>query len=186
MMNTPVAISTRPYLLRAIYEWCTENGFTPYIAVRVDSTVRVPHEYVNNGEIVLNVSFDATSALHMGNDFIEFKARFGGKSCDILVPVDRVLAIYARENGEGMAFPASVLDTSSSDGSAQQNAVASIRDVSESEGKSGDAKTDRVMQLVSTDPVSDDAVAADLVMRKDAKSTADTGNTKKPTLTRIK
>ncbi len=99
--------STRPYLIRALYEWCTENGFTPYVAVKVDGSVQVPREYVQGGEIVLNVSMDATSALKLGNDFIEFKARFGGQARDIMVPVDRVMAIYARENGQGMAFPVS-------------------------------------------------------------------------------
>ncbi len=97
--------STRPYLIRALYEWCTDNGFTPFVAVLVDETVRVPNEYVKDGEIVLNISFDATSSLKLGNDYIEFKGRFGGTARDILVPVDRVLAIYARENGQGMAFP---------------------------------------------------------------------------------
>ena len=100
--------STRPYLIRALYEWCSENGFTPYVAVKVDATVQVPREYVQGGEIVLNVSMDATSALKLGNEFIEFKARFGGKARDIMVPIDRVMAIYARENGQGMAFPVSL------------------------------------------------------------------------------
>ena len=97
--------STRPYLIRALYEWCTENGFTPYVAVKVDGSVQVPREYVQDGEIVLNVSFDATSSLKLGNEFIEFKARFGGQARDIMVPIHRVMAIYARENGQGMAFP---------------------------------------------------------------------------------
>ena len=105
MIDAKESTSTRPYLLRALYEWCTDNGFTPYIAVLVDETVRVPMEFVKDGEIVLNISFDATSALKMGNDYIEFKGRFGGVARDILVPVDKVLAIYARENGQGMAFP---------------------------------------------------------------------------------
>ena len=104
-MNAQDSTSTRPYLIRAIYEWCTDNGFTPYLAVRVDKTVQVPREYVNDGEIVLNVSYDATSSLQMGNEFIEFKARFGGKPREIMVPVERVLAIYARESGQGMSFP---------------------------------------------------------------------------------
>ncbi|MGV0961558.1 MAG: ClpXP protease specificity-enhancing factor [Limnohabitans sp.] len=99
--------STRPYLIRALYEWCTENGFTPYVAVKVDGSVQVPREYVQGGEIVLNVSMDATSSLKLGNEFIEFKARFGGKPRDIMVPIHRVMAIYARENGQGMAFPVS-------------------------------------------------------------------------------
>lgn len=97
--------STRPYLLRALHDWCTDNGFTPYIAVYVDASVQVPMEYVKNNEIVLNVGFEATSGLKLGNEFIEFKARFGGMARDIVVPVDHVVAIYARENGQGMAFP---------------------------------------------------------------------------------
>jgi stringent starvation protein B len=100
------APSTRPYLIRALHEWCGDNGFSPYIAVHVDASVRVPMEFVKNGEIVLNVSLDATSALRLGNDFIEFKARFGGVAREIVVPVSHVVAIYARENGQGMAFPA--------------------------------------------------------------------------------
>jgi len=96
---------TRPYLLRALHDWCTDNGFTPYIAVHVDASVQVPPEYVKNNEIVLNVGFEATSGLKLGNDFIEFKARFGGVPREIVVPVDHVVAIYARENGQGMAFP---------------------------------------------------------------------------------
>jgi stringent starvation protein B len=105
MMNGQNSPSTRPYLVRALYEWCTDNGFTPYVAVRVDDSVRVPREYVKNGEIVLNISFDATSSLKLGNEFIEFKARFAGVARDIMVPLNRVIAIYARESGQGMAFP---------------------------------------------------------------------------------
>ena len=104
-MNAIESTSTRPYLIRALYDWCTDNGLTPYVAVAVDDSVQVPRDYVKNGEIVLNISFDATSSLKLGNDFIEFKARFAGVARDIMVPVGRVLAIYARENGQGMAFP---------------------------------------------------------------------------------
>jgi stringent starvation protein B len=104
-MNSLDTTSTRPYLVRALYEWCTDNGLTPYVAVSVDDSVQVPREYVKNNEIVLNISFDATSSLKLGNDFIEFKARFAGSSRDIMVPMERVIAIYARENGQGMAFP---------------------------------------------------------------------------------
>jgi len=96
--------STKPYLLRAIYEWCTDNGYTPYLAAMVDAQTRVPREFVKNGEIVLNISFSATSGLKMDNDVIHFSARFGGVSREISVPVDNVVAIYARENGQGMAF----------------------------------------------------------------------------------
>jgi stringent starvation protein B len=107
MVETPEnqGTSTRPYLLRALHDWCTDNGFTPYIAVFVDGSVQVPMEYVKNNEIVLNVGFEATSGLKLGNEFVEFKARFGGSSREIQVPVDHVVAIYARENGQGMAFP---------------------------------------------------------------------------------
>jgi stringent starvation protein B len=110
-MNAIESTSTRPYLIRALYEWCTDNGFTPYVAVLVDDSVQVPREYVKNGEIVLNISFDATSSLKLGNDFIEFKARFAGTAREIMVPVNRVIAIYARENGQGMAFPVPVAGT---------------------------------------------------------------------------
>ncbi len=105
-LSTQDVPSTRPYLIRALHEWCTDNGFSPYIAVQVDASVQVPMEFVKNGEIVLNVSADATGSLRLGNDFVEFKARFGGIPRDIVVPVDHVIAIYARENGQGMAFPA--------------------------------------------------------------------------------
>lgn len=106
------APSTRPYLIRALYEWCTENGFSPYLAVQVDASVRVPMDHVKNGEIVLNISFDATSSMQLGNEFIEFKARFGGVAREIVIPVTHVTAIYARENGQGMAFPAPTVLTS--------------------------------------------------------------------------
>lgn len=96
--------STKPYLLRAIYEWCTDNGFTPYLAAKVDANTRVPQQFVKNGEIVLNISFEATSSLKMDNEFVNFNARFGGVSREISVPVENVIAIYARENGQGMAF----------------------------------------------------------------------------------
>ena len=97
-------ISTKPYMLRAIYEWCTDSGYTPYLAVKVDASTTVPMEYVKKGEIVLNISFGATSALKMDNDSIRFHARFGGVSREIYVPVANVMAIYANENGQGMAF----------------------------------------------------------------------------------
>lgn len=106
MIDSPKnTTATRPYLIRALYEWCTDNGFTPYLAVSVNNSVRVPREFVKDGEIVLNIGFDATSSLKLGNEFIEFKGRFAGVARDIVVPVSQVIAIYARENGQGMAFP---------------------------------------------------------------------------------
>lgn len=97
-------VSTKPYLIRAIHEWCTDAGFTPYLAVQVDASTRVPREFIRDGQIVLNVSPDATHQLMMGNEEITFQARFGGTPFPVVVPVDAVVAIYARENGEGMAF----------------------------------------------------------------------------------
>ncbi|HEX6734202.1 MAG TPA: ClpXP protease specificity-enhancing factor [Azonexus sp.] len=96
--------STKPYLLRAIWEWCCDNGFTPYVAVQVDNRTSVPREFVRDGQIVLNVGPDATNKLQMGNELIEFQARFGGVARQLSVPVEQVSAIYARENGAGMAF----------------------------------------------------------------------------------
>ncbi|HZW14492.1 MAG TPA: ClpXP protease specificity-enhancing factor [Noviherbaspirillum sp.] len=118
-------ISTKPYLLRAIYEWCTDNGYTPYLAAAVDARTRVPREFVKNGEIVLNVSFTATSGLKMGNDLIEFHARFGGVARDISIPVENVVAIYARENGQGMAFEVSPSTTSDGEESTEELATKS-------------------------------------------------------------
>jgi stringent starvation protein B len=97
-------ISTKPYLLRALYEWCADSGFTPYIVVIVDSSTKVPMEFVKNGEIVLNISFSATAQLKMDNNFVQFRARFGGVSREIEVPIENITAIYARENGQGMTF----------------------------------------------------------------------------------
>jgi stringent starvation protein B len=166
-MTAPEPTSTRPYLIRALYEWCTDNGFTPYVAVRVDESVQVPREYVKDGEIVLNISFDATSALQLGNDFIEFKARFGGKPREILVPVGRVIAIYARENGQGMAFPppADVLTTPP--GPAMADAMAPVlADSLSSPAASAvpgvaSSVDERVVQLVATDETKKDGDGGD-------------------------
>ncbi len=97
-------ISTKPYLLRALYEWCVDNGYTPHVAVKVDSRSQVPSEYVKNGEITLNVSPSAVHKLQMGNELIEFSARFAGVARQISVPVACVYALYARETGHGMTF----------------------------------------------------------------------------------
>ena len=97
-------ISTKPYLLRAIHEWCTDNGYTPYIAVKVGVSAKVPLQFVRDGQIVLDISYEATSALTIDNTAIQFKARFGGIPQDIYIPVENVAAIYASENGQGMGF----------------------------------------------------------------------------------
>jgi len=95
---------TKPYLLRALYEWCVDNGYTPYVSVVVDAATSVPTEHVRNGEIVLNIGPLATTRLKLGNELIEFSARFGGVAREIRIPVSRVAAIYARENGQGLSF----------------------------------------------------------------------------------
>ena len=97
-------VSTKPYFIRAIYEWCSDCGFTPYLSVRVDERTRVPVEYVKNGEIVLNVSLNATRNLTINNDLVQFSARFSGVSREVTIPVDRVQGIFARENGQGAFF----------------------------------------------------------------------------------
>lgn len=97
-------VSTKPYLVRAIYEWCADSGYRPFIAVAVDARTQVPREFVRNGEIVLNISAEATDRLHIGNDLLEFVARFGGVARHVSIPIDNVSAIFAQETGHGMAF----------------------------------------------------------------------------------
>jgi len=104
MKVEPTEIPTKPYLLRALYEWCADNGYTPHLAVKVDARSQVPSEYVRNGEITLNISPGAVHKLQMGNELIEFSARFGGVARQISVPVANVFALYARETGHGMTF----------------------------------------------------------------------------------
>lgn len=97
--------STKPYLVRAIHEWCSDSNLTPYLSVKVDANTRVPQEYVRDGEIVLNVSYDAVHKLTIGNDAVQFAARFNGVSRECSVPMSAVAGIFARENGQGMFFP---------------------------------------------------------------------------------
>ncbi|RPH62955.1 MAG: ClpXP protease specificity-enhancing factor [Burkholderiales bacterium] len=97
-------IPTKPYLIRALYEWCADNGYRPYIAVVVDERTLVPREFVRNGEIVLNISAAATNRLAIGNELLEFEARFGGVAREVSIPIQNVSAIFAQENGHGMAF----------------------------------------------------------------------------------
>lgn len=128
-------ISTKPYLIRAIYEWCADASFTPYLNVKVDQNVRVPMEYVKNGEIVLSVSQQATRNLTIGNDLIQFSARFNGVSREISIPIYAVQAIFARENGRGVFFdPEQAPDASrdansdaASPGLASGSAASSVR-----------------------------------------------------------
>jgi stringent starvation protein B len=97
--------STKPYLIRAIHQWCSDSGYTPYISVKVDANTRVPAECVKDGEIVLNVGYDATHRLTIGEEALQFAARFNGVSRECSVPISAVLGIFARENGKGLYFP---------------------------------------------------------------------------------
>lgn len=101
-------LSMRPYLIRAIYEWCVDNGFTPYLAVRVDEHTEVPRAHVKNGEIVLNLSADAVRNLLMGNEMITCTGRFGGVSFNLMAPVVAVIGIFAKETGQGLVFQGDV------------------------------------------------------------------------------
>ncbi|MDD4928865.1 MAG: ClpXP protease specificity-enhancing factor [Gallionella sp.] len=99
-------LSTRPYLIRAIVEWCVDSGLTPYLAVRVNEQTEVPQAYVKDGEIVLNLSSGAVRNLEMGNEWITCSGRFGGSSFDLMVPVGAVIGIFAKETGQGLVFQA--------------------------------------------------------------------------------
>ena len=100
-------VSTKPYLIRAIYEWCVDHSYTPYVAVQVDAQTKVPMEFVKDGQIVLNISYTATRHLKIGNDFINFSERFNGTSRELEVPIHAVIGVFAQENGQGMFFQAS-------------------------------------------------------------------------------
>lgn len=102
--------SVKPYQLRALYEWCSDNGFTPYLAVAVDHRCRVPLEHVKDGQIVFNIGMQAVSRLQLDNDLVTFMARFSGVSRAVSVPVANVAALYARENGHGMGFEPELAD----------------------------------------------------------------------------
>ncbi len=103
-MTTATATTTKPYFIRAVHEWCADNGLTPYLSVVVNARCRVPMEHVKEGQIVLNIGYNATRDLQLGNEFIHFHARFNGVSRDIVVDIGAVNAIFARETGEGMMF----------------------------------------------------------------------------------
>lgn len=125
-------VSTKPYLIRAIYDWCLDQGFTPYIAVSVDARTVIPPGYARDGQIVLNLSPDATNHLVMGNELITFQARFGGAAHALSLPVANVLAIYARENGHGMGFePEGSVDE---DESAAPESAADVVDTPDDDG----------------------------------------------------
>lgn len=103
-------LSTRPYLIRAIYEWCVDNAYTPYLAVKVNAATEVPRAYVKDGEIVLNLGPNAVRDLDMGNDLISCSSRFGGVAHQLFVPVEAVIGIFAKETGQGLVFQAETSD----------------------------------------------------------------------------
>ncbi|MPZ45045.1 MAG: ClpXP protease specificity-enhancing factor [Betaproteobacteria bacterium] len=119
-----ISKATKPYLVRAIWEWCTDNGYTAYLAVQVDENTRVPFEFVKNGEIILNISADATHKLTLGNDLVQFAARFGGVSRECSVPMSAVRGIFARENGEGMFFQAQLPEPAAAEPAREPTAAA--------------------------------------------------------------
>jgi stringent starvation protein B len=105
LMNGISMTSSRPYLLRAIYDWIVDNGLTPYLLVDATADkVEVPQQYVNNGKIILNISPAAVQNIHLGDDEVSFNARFDGQPMSCLAPIAATLAIYAKENGRGMVF----------------------------------------------------------------------------------
>lgn len=171
MIDAQGSTSTRPYLIRALYEWCTDNGLTPYLAVQVDDSVQVPREYVKDGEIVLNVSFDATSGLEIGNEVVSFSARFAGKPRELMIPVGRVIAIYARENGQGMAFPRHVAAATELQQALPVEKVSPIKEA----GRHTDADV-KLVESVPLKPVS----------LTDQTPPDRPGSKKRPKLTRIK
>lgn len=169
-MTAPETTSTRPYLLRALFEWCNDNGLTPHIAVRVDRSTQVPMEFVHDGQIVLNISYDATSDMLIGNEYVEFKARFGGKPREIMIPVANVMAIYARETGQGMAFPPD---------DDELGANADTEDTDDAQQAVEPASDERVVQLVPTKVDADDSDGDDA-----PRTPPPAGG--RPTLTRVK
>ena len=96
--------STKPYLIRSIYDWCTDSNFTPYVIAKIISGVKVPKNHIKSNEIVLNLSLDSTNKLIFDNNFISFSARFEGKNQDIFLPIESIAGIYSKENGEGIFF----------------------------------------------------------------------------------
>jgi stringent starvation protein B len=168
--------STKPYLIRAIHEWCVDNGYTPYLAVSVNKQTRVPSQFVKGGEIVLNTSPLATNRLNFGNEWIEFEARFSGKVNEIMVPVEQVSAIYAKENGHGMAFEVAKPLAEVEDAPSSETSRESLRPVS------GAASLEAVPVMDNPDSASDVANK----QKSDKKVDKNSTEKKKSHLTRIK
>lgn len=129
--------STKPYLIRALHEWCTDNGYTPYITVQVDEHTVVPAGHVHDGQIVLNVGMLATNRLVLGNEFIEFQARFNNIAEDIYIPVAAISAIFAHETGAGMGFEVEAYVPSPKSDAPQATAAPPVSSATDASG-SGD------------------------------------------------
>jgi len=131
-MSAIVTTSRRPYLLRAMHEWISDNGMTPYIVVDANQqNVEVPREYVQDGKIILNVSYTAANTLELGNEWVMFDARFSGNPFNISIPVSAILAIYAKETGQGLIFD---------EEDEQPDPPFKLSDVSETSGSTSDSK----------------------------------------------
>lgn len=178
-------VSTKPYLIRAIHEWCVDNGYTPYLAVAVNESTQVPKEFVKAGEIVLNTSPLATNKLNLGNEAIEFEARFGGVVREIYVPIEQISAIYARENGHGMAFEVTKpLAEIEGDGNEVVQFVLDDQDEPVRDESSDDKKAGlRSVSGASEDPKPLSVAKSD---KSDEKTPKKPGQKKKNHLTRVK
>lgn len=152
-------ISTKPYMIRAIYEWCCDCGYTPYLLVKVGGRALVPVQHVRDGEIVLNISPVATNALRLGNDLIEFEARFNGVPEQIVVPVGNVAAIYARESGSGMAFSPEIDESGNDESGAAQDAPAAPSTADSAAPAASRGGRARLKSVPSTPQASDAAEA---------------------------
>lgn len=134
--------STKPYLIRALYEWCVDQGFTPHIQVLVGGGARVPKDFVRDGQIVFNIGMDATHQLDMSNDEITFQARFNGAAFPVRVPMTSVMSIYARENGQGMAFEVTEADVAAEEAGVADAEPASRQSESVKPGGADEAPQD--------------------------------------------
>jgi len=187
-------VSTKPYLLRAIHEWCSDSGFTPYIAVSVDERTQVPADFVRGGEIVLNISLSATNRLNIGNELIEFQARFGGAARELSIPIENVSAIYARENGHGMAFDVPKQPTEAPVGPAAVSAAIEQADEGVVDGADDEVATESeenarppLAAVPKSDlAASDDADPDPQTPDPDGSSPGSNKRRGKPTLTRVK
>ena len=135
-------IPTKPYMLRAMHEWCMDNGLTPHLIVAVNNQTRVPMAYVKDGEIVLNINYSATKDLHIDNESVVFSARFGGVSQHLYIPMNAVKGIFARENGQGMFFELDAAEDGHAAGEPVESAesVESAKNSPDSKPKAGQDK----------------------------------------------